>query len=137
FAYGGRPPADRGDGAVRRCQHPPADHRRDPFDAVVRNSDLAMTFANPLVLLAVLIVPLLLGGYLWQLRRQRRNAVRFSSVSLVRQAVPKRSRWRRHVPIGLFLAAIAALAVGAARPRITQDISINKTSIILTLDVSG
>ena len=96
-----------------------------------------MTFASPLALVGLVIVPLLLGGYLWQLRRQRRNAVRFSSVALVRQAVPKRSRWRRHVPIGLFLAAIAALAVGAARPRITQDISINKTSIILTLDVSG
>ena len=65
------------------------------------------------------------------------KAVRYSSVALIRQAIPKRSRWRRHVPVGLFLAAIAALAVGAARPRITQDISINKTSIILTLDVSG
>ena len=62
-----------------------------------------MTFASPLALVGLVIVPLLLGGYLWQLRRQRRNAVRFSSVALVRQAVPKRSRWRRHVPIGLFL----------------------------------
>ncbi|HZX55991.1 MAG TPA: BatA domain-containing protein, partial [Ilumatobacteraceae bacterium] len=96
-----------------------------------------MTFATPLALLSLLIVPLLLGGYLWQLRRQRRNAVRFSSVSLVRQAIPKRSRWRRHVPVALFLGAIAALAIGAARPRVTHDISINETSIILTLDVSG
>jgi len=96
-----------------------------------------MSFATPLALTGLLIVPLLLGGYLWQLRRQRKNAVRFSSVALVRQAMPKRSRWRRHVPIGLFLAAIAALSVGAARPRVTQDILINKTSIILTLDVSG
>ena len=34
---------------------------------------VAMSFATPLALVAVLIVPLLLGGYLWQLRRQRRN----------------------------------------------------------------
>ena len=82
-------------------------------------------------------MPLLLGGYLWQLRRKRKNAVRYSSVALIRQAIPKRSRWHRHVPPALFLAAIAALMFGAARPQISEDISINKTSIILTLDVSG
>jgi Ca-activated chloride channel homolog len=96
-----------------------------------------MSFATPLALLALLLVPLLLGGYLWQLRRKRKNAVRFSSVALIRQALPKRSRWHRHIPPALFLAAIAGLSIGAARPQISRDIAINKTSIILTLDVSG
>jgi Ca-activated chloride channel homolog len=96
-----------------------------------------VSFATPLALLALVIVPLLLGGYLWQLRRKRKSAVRYSSVALIRQAIPKRSRWRRHVPPALFLAALAALALGSARPRISQDIALNKTSIILTLDVSG
>ncbi len=96
-----------------------------------------MSFASPFALLGLLLVPLLLGGYLWQLRRKRKNAVRFSSVALIRQAIPRRSRWHRHVPPALFLAAIAALMIGAARPEISRDISINKTSIILTLDVSG
>lgn len=96
-----------------------------------------MSFGTPLALLGLLVVPLLLAGYLWQLRRQRRSAVRFSSVALVRLAIPKRSRWHRHVPPALFLAAIAALAFGAARPRIPVDVPLNKTSIILTLDVSG
>jgi Ca-activated chloride channel homolog len=96
-----------------------------------------MSFSTPLALLALLIVPLLLGGYLWQLRRKRKNAVRFSSVALIRQAIPKRSRWHRHIPPALFLAAITGLTIGAARPQISRDIAINKTSIILTLDVSG
>jgi Ca-activated chloride channel homolog len=96
-----------------------------------------MSFATPLALLALLIVPILLCGYLWQLRRKRKNAVRYSNVALIRMAIPSRSRWHRHVPPAVFLAAIAALTIGAARPRITQDIAINKTSIILTLDVSG
>jgi Ca-activated chloride channel family protein len=96
-----------------------------------------MTFASPPALLGLLLVPMLLAGYLWQLRRKRKNAVRFSSVALIRQAMPKQARWRRHVPPALFLAAIAALMFGAARPQISRDISINKTSIILTLDVSG
>ena len=73
-----------------------------------------MSFATPLALLALLMVPLLLGGYLWQLRRKRKNAVRFSSVALIRQAIPKRSRWHRHVPPALFLIAIAALTLSTA-----------------------
>jgi Ca-activated chloride channel homolog len=96
-----------------------------------------MSFATPLALLALLIVPLLLGGYLWQLRRKRKSAVRYSSVALIREAIPRRSRWRRHVPPALFLVAIAALTIGAARPRISHDVALNRTSIILTLDVSG
>jgi Ca-activated chloride channel family protein len=96
-----------------------------------------MSFATPPALLALLIVPLLLGGYLWQLRRKRKQAVRYSSVALIRLAIPKRSRWHRHVPVALFLAAIAALAIGSARPQISENVPINKTSIILTLDVSG
>jgi Ca-activated chloride channel homolog len=96
-----------------------------------------VSFATPLALLALLVVPLLLGGYLWQLRRKRKSAVRYSSIALIREAIPKRSRWRRHVPPALFLAAIAALTIGAARPRISHDVALNRTSIILTLDVSG
>ncbi|MCU1502438.1 MAG: hypothetical protein JWM12_1792 [Ilumatobacteraceae bacterium] len=96
-----------------------------------------MSFATPLALLALLLVPLLLGGYLWQLRRRRKRAVRYSSILLIRQALPRRSRWRRHVPVGLFLAAIAALAIGTARPQISEDIPLSRTAIILTLDVSG
>jgi Ca-activated chloride channel family protein len=96
-----------------------------------------MSFATPLALASLLLVPLLLGGYLWQLRRRRKQAVRYSSVALIRQALPRYSSWRRHVPIGLFLASIAALGFASARPEITEEVPLNQTSIILTLDVSG
>src|SRR4051794_22015799 len=96
-----------------------------------------MSFATPLALLALVIVPILLGGYLWQLRRRRKQAVRYSSVALIRQALPRHSQWRRHVPIALFLAATAALAFATSRPQMSEDVPVSKTSIILTLDVSG
>lgn len=96
-----------------------------------------MSFATPLALLALLIVPLLIGGYVLLLRRKRKRAVRYSSVALIRMAMPKRSRWKRHVPIALFIVAITALVVSTARPRISSSVPVNKTSIILTLDVSG
>jgi Ca-activated chloride channel family protein len=95
-----------------------------------------MSFATPLALLVLLVVPLLLAGYLWQLRRKRKQAVRFSDVALVRAAVPKRSRWKRHIPVALFLASIAGLGVATARPQTSVKVPLGRTSIILALDVS-
>ena len=94
--------------------------------ALVRAAGVAMSFSTPLALLLLLAVPLLLGAYLWQLRRKRKHAVRFSSVALIRAALPKRSRWRRHVPVALFLASLAGAGrrLGAARrsrPRCRSD----------------
>jgi Ca-activated chloride channel family protein len=93
--------------------------------------------AWPLALLALLVVPLLLGAYLWQLRRRRRAAVRYSSVALIRSAMTSRSRWRRHLPVALFLVALAALAFASARPQAAVDVPFSRTSVILALDVSG
>lgn len=95
-----------------------------------------MTFTWPLALLSLLAVPLLLGAYLLQLRRRRKMAVKFSSVALIRAALPKRSAWKRHVPVGLFLASIAGLGVASARPQTALKVPLNRTSIILALDVS-
>ena len=95
-----------------------------------------MTFTWPLALLLLLAVPLLLGVYLLQLRRRRRQAVRYSSVALLRAALPKRSAWRRHVPVALFLGGLAGLGVAAARPQMAISVPLSRTSIILTLDVS-
>jgi Ca-activated chloride channel family protein len=96
-----------------------------------------MTFYTPQSLLLLILVPLLLLAYLWQLRRKRKNAVRYSNVALIRQAIPRRSRWKRHVPVALFLASIGVLAIAAARPQISEEVPLSRTSIILTLDVSG
>lgn len=91
----------------------------------------------PWVLALLLIVPALLAAYVWQLRRRRRAAVRFSDVGLVRIAVPRQRRWRRHVGIGLVLAGLAALGVAAARPEVSVEVPVADAAVILALDVSG
>src|SRR3954447_8040680 len=96
-----------------------------------------MSFAWPLALIGLVVVPLLLAAYLWQLRRRRRDAVRYSSVALIRAAMTTRSRWRRHLPVALFLAALASLAFASARPQAALDVPFSRTSVILALDVSG
>ena len=95
-----------------------------------------MTFTWPLALAALIIVPVAIGLYVWQLHRKRRNAVRYSNVALLRSLVPVRARWKRHVPVGLFATSLLALGFSSARPNITSTVPLGRTSIILALDVS-
>ena len=95
-----------------------------------------MTFAWPLALLSLLVVPLLLGIYWWSQRRRRKQAVRYSSVALLRSVLPRRKRWQRHLPIALLLAGLVALGLAAGRPHVVRNVPIARTSIILALDVS-
>jgi Ca-activated chloride channel family protein len=96
-----------------------------------------VSFAWPLALLLVLAVPLVLAAYIAALRRRRRQAISYSSLELVRAAMPRRSRWLRHVPVAALLAGIGVLAIASARPELTRDVPAQKTSIILALDESG
>jgi Ca-activated chloride channel homolog len=83
------------------------------------------------------LIPLLIGIYIWMLRRRRRFAVRYSSLSLVRQALPRQSQWRRHLPFALFLLALSSLLVALSRPVNIVSVPTDQTTIILVIDVSG
>ena len=96
-----------------------------------------MRFEWPFALLFLLAVPVLLGAYLWQIRRRRRTAVTYSSVALIRAAAPARTAWRRHVPIALLLCVLACLSVAAARPQMRTNVPTAGSAVIVALDVSG
>ncbi len=83
------------------------------------------------------LIPLLILGYIWILRRRRRYAVRFSSLALIRDALPRQSNWRRHVPFAVFLLALAFLVAALTRPVAIVTVPTDQTTIILTIDVSG
>ena len=83
------------------------------------------------------LIPLLIAVYIWVLRRRRRFAVRYSSLALVREALPHSSRLRRHLPFALFLLAIASLVIALGRPVDIVSVPTDQTTIILAIDVSG
>ena len=95
-----------------------------------------MTFLWIGLLALVLVVPLLIAIYLWSQRR-RRPAARYSSLSLIRAAMPGASRLRRHLPFTLFAAGIAALVIALGRPVVVLSVPANSATIILAMDVSG
>jgi Ca-activated chloride channel homolog len=90
----------------------------------------------PGFLFLLILIPVLIGVYIWILRRRRRFTVRFSSLSLVRAALPRYSRWRRHMPFALFLAALVSLIFALVRPVTVVAVPTNQTTIILAIDVS-
>jgi Ca-activated chloride channel family protein len=95
-----------------------------------------MSFAQPYLLLSLLAPVALLAAYLWRLRRRRRRAVRYSNVALVRLAVGRQRRWRRHVPIALVLASLGLLGFASSRPQVRADVPVASAAVILALDVS-
>ncbi|KPK07244.1 MAG: hypothetical protein AMJ56_13550 [Anaerolineae bacterium SG8_19] len=95
-----------------------------------------MNLIWPWFLLLLLSIPLLIAVYIWVLRRRRHFAVRYSSLSIIREALPRRSRWRQHLPFALFLLGLASLTMAMARPVADVEVPLSQTTIILALDVS-
>ena len=94
-----------------------------------------MTFERPLLLLALLVVPLALALYVLAERRRMRYAIRFTNIDVLAGVVGDRYR-RRFVPLALFLLALAALCIGMARPQHTTLVPRDRATVILVLDVS-
>ena len=96
-----------------------------------------MTFADPLVLLGLLAVPLLIRWYVGQQRRRARAAAAFVAPALTASVAPRRPRWRRHLPMLAFVLALTALIAAAARPQRSVAVPLTNGAIMLANDVSS
>lgn len=97
----------------------------------------AVSFAAPLVLLALLGLPLLLAWYVLQQRDRRAAAAAFAAPRLQPSVAPRRPGFRRHLPMLAFGLALALLVLAAARPQRTVAVAVERASIVLATDVSG
>jgi Ca-activated chloride channel family protein len=96
-----------------------------------------MSFAGPLLLLSLLLVPVAVVGWRVAERRRMRYAVRYTNVGVLAAVVGGRADWRRYLPLGLFLFALAALCVAMARPRVPRLSALDRATVILVIDASG
>jgi Ca-activated chloride channel family protein len=96
-----------------------------------------MQFLWPQFLWLLLALPVLVGLYVLLLRRKKKMAVRYASLSIVKEAMGAGQQVRRHIPPALFLLAMAALMFAAARPVAVITLPSNQQTIILAMDVSG
>ena len=96
-----------------------------------------MQFQWPTALWLLLLVPVLVALYALAQRRRRRYALRYASLTLVRDAVGRGPGIRRHIPPALFLLAVAAMLLGVARPTAVATLPNDEGTVILAIDVSG
>ena len=96
-----------------------------------------MTFLWPQFLWLLLALPLLVLLYMWLLRRKKKNALQYASLSIIRQAMGKGQSVRRHIPPMLFLLSLAAMLVASSRPFAVVSLPSDKQTIMLAMDVSG
>jgi Ca-activated chloride channel family protein len=95
-----------------------------------------VSFASPLYLLGLLLVPIAAAAWIARRQRVRRYAIRFPAAASAALAVGRVPAWRPFVPMTLLLASLAALVVALAKPEHTVAVPIEKATIMLVTDHS-
>jgi Ca-activated chloride channel homolog len=95
-----------------------------------------MTFATPLALLALPLVPLVVLALILVRRRPIRYAVRYPALDVLAEVV-RRERRFRWLPAALLLLALTALLLGAAKPTARVPVPREEATVMLVVDVSG
>lgn len=96
-----------------------------------------MQFLWPFMLWSLIAIPILVVMYILAQRRRQRYALRYASLSLVREAVGRGPGIRRHIPPALFLTGLTVMLVALARPATVVTLPAYEGTVILTMDVSG
>ncbi len=96
-----------------------------------------MSFAQPVFLVALALVPLAIAAYLRLERRRKTAAASFTSPALLAAVAPRTPGWRRHAPLAVYGVALMILMIALAKPQATVAVPIERASIMLTTDYSG
>jgi Ca-activated chloride channel family protein len=96
-----------------------------------------MRLAWPLALLALVLVPLALLGYLALERRRARYAIHYTNIDVLASVASTTRRWRAVVPPLLVLLALGCATAALARPQLQTSVASEQASIALVVDMSG
>lgn len=95
-----------------------------------------LPFLSPGYLLLLIGVAALAVIYLVLQLRRTRYVARFSNVELLGSVAPRRPGWRRHATFALLLIALTILSLGAARPTVAKQVTLDNATVMLDVDVS-
>jgi Ca-activated chloride channel family protein len=94
-----------------------------------------LEFMRPERLWWLVMIPLLLGLYVFLLWRRRRKA-RPHAITNLERVLPKQQAWKRHVAVGAAVLALGALNVAFAQPKGEVEVPRERATVVITLDVS-
>ena len=96
-----------------------------------------MTLLWPEMLWLSLAVPAIVVAYLLVLRRKKKIALRYASLSMVQEAMGASRRFRRHIPPLMFLLALISMLIAISRPAAVVTLPYQYETVILAIDASG
>jgi Ca-activated chloride channel family protein len=92
-----------------------------------------MSFASPLYLVGLALIPVALMLYV----RSERRPHAFAPARLMPSVAPRRAGWRRHAAIVGYGVAVAALLVSLAKPQATIAVPTEQARVMIVTDRSG
>ena len=96
-----------------------------------------LSFEAPWRLLLLLVVAAVAVAYVLRQRRRTAYAVRFADADLLASVAPKAPRWRRHLPAGLLVTALAFMVTSFAKPAAAVEVPSEAATIVVALDTSA
>ncbi len=98
-----------------------------------------MHFANPGLLIALLLIPLLVWRYMRRMR-QGQGSLQFASTVALEGIRPSWTIWARHALFGISLLALTLAIIALARPQKgvqAEEVLTEGVDIVIALDASG
>ena len=96
-----------------------------------------MSFAQPVFLVGLALVPLALAVYVRHEHIRRLAVDAFAAPAVRASVAPSTPGWRRHVPLAIYTLALTVLLIALAKPQTTVAVPVERASIMLTTDFSG
>jgi Ca-activated chloride channel family protein len=94
-----------------------------------------LEFMRPERLWWLVMIPLLIGLYVFLLWRRRHKA-RPHAITNLERVLPRQQAWKRHVAVGAAVLALGALNVAFAQPKGEVEVPRERATVVITLDIS-
>jgi len=94
-----------------------------------------LSFLAPGRLWLLLLIPVLVGLYLWLVQRKRSRS-RTLGRTMFDLVIPRDRTWLRHVAVGLSILSLATLTLAFAKPKDEVSVPRERATIVVTIDVS-
>lgn len=94
-----------------------------------------LQFLAPSRLWLLVLIPALVGLYLWMVQRKR-NRNKHVGRTLFDLVIPRDRTWVRHLAVGLSILSLLTLTLAFAKPKDQVSVPRERATIVVTIDVS-
>ena len=94
-----------------------------------------LSFMEPVRLWWLLLIPALVGFYLFLVNRKRKRNARIAR-TMFDLVIPRDRTWLRHLAVGLSILSLLTLTLAFAKPKDQVSVPRERATVVITIDVS-